>query len=158
MNQIFHAQVNTPRTIRVLCVAFLMAAFTAPVAATSPDEKGEPKRQVPEVSSVETTAPNAIRVIVDPETGEIISVPLRATDVLSAPLSKALTRSGEGLRVFELSNGGMGVHLDGRFQHVLMVRMKADGSLETVCTNHSHEAEKFLHGTSNGADAEPRDK
>ena len=158
MNQIFHAQVNTPRTIRVLCVAFLMAAFAAPVAATSPDEKGEPKRQTSEVSSVETTAPNAIRVIVDPETGEIISVPFRETDVLSAPLAKALTRSGEGLRVFELSNGGKGVYLDGRFQHALMVRVKPDGSLETVCTSHSHEAGDFLHGKTAGPQAEPRDK
>ena len=158
MNQIFHAQVNTPRTLRVLCVAFLMAAFTAPVAATSPDEKGEPKRQVPEVSSVETTAPNAIRVIVDPETGEIISVPFRETEVLSAPLAKALSRSGEGLRVFELANGGKGVYLDGRFQHALMVRVKPDGSLETVCTSHSHEAGDFLHGKTAGPHAEPRDK
>ena len=158
MNQIFHAQVNTPRTIRVLCVAFLMAAFTAPVAATSPDEKGEPKRQGPEAASAESVATKAIRVIIDPETGEIISVPLRATEVLSAALAKALSRSTEGLRVFELSNGGMGVHLDGRFQHVLMVRMRPDGSLETVCTSHSREAESFLRGKTTGAKTVPRDK
>ena len=158
MNQRLHAQVHTPLTIRTLCVAFLMAAFAVPVAATSPDEKGETKRQGSETASAESVAPNAIRVIVDPGTGEIISVPFRETDVLSAPLAKALTRSTEGLRVFELSNGGMGVHLDGRFQHALMVRVKPDGSLETVCTNHSHEAEDFIHGKSAGADVEPRDK
>ena len=158
MNQIFHAQADTPRTIRALCAAFLMAVFAAPAAATSPDEKGEPKRQTSEVSSVETTATRAIRVIYDPETGEIISVPFRETEVLSAPLAKALTRSGEGLRVFELANGGKGVYLDGRFQHALMVRVKPDGSLETVCTSHAHAAEDFLHGKTAGPHAEPRDK
>ena len=158
MNQRLHAQVHTPRTIRALCAAFLMAAFAAPVAATSPDEKGEPKRQLPEEASVESVATKAIRVIVDPESGEIISVPIRGTEVLSASLAKALTRSTEGLRVFDVSSGGKGVHLDGRFQHALMVRVKPDGSMETVCTSHSHAAEKFLQANPTGVDAEPRDK
>ena len=158
MNQRLHAQVNTPLTIRTLCVAFLMAAFAVPAAATSPGENGEPKRQASEAAGAESVATKAIRVVVDPETGEIISVPFRETDVLSAPLAKALTRSGEGLEVFELSNGGKGVHLDGRFQHVLMVRVNPDGSLETVCTNHSHEAGDFLHGKTAGPNTKPRDK
>jgi hypothetical protein len=158
MNQRSHEQLNMTRTIRVLCVAFLMATFAAPLAATSPDEKGEPKRQASEAPSPETNVTKSIRVIYDPETGEIISVPFRDTEVLSAPLARALTRSTEGLQVFQLTNGGTGVHLDGRFQHALMVRVKPDGSLETVCTNHSHTAEKFLRGESAGADAEPRDK
>ncbi|MDH3815059.1 MAG: hypothetical protein OEV48_11265 [Acidobacteriota bacterium] len=158
MNHIFHAQLNTPRTIRVLCGAFLMAAFAAPVVASSPDEKGEPKRQESEASGAETSVANSIRVVYDPESGEIISVPVRETEVLSGPLAKALTRSTEGMHIFELSNGGTGVHLDGRFQHALMVRVKSDGSIETVCTSHSHAAEKFLKSTSAGTDVEPRDQ
>lgn len=146
------------RIFQAVLTASMMAAFAAPVAATSPDEKGEPKRQVPEEASVESVPPNAIRVIVDPETGEIISVPFRETEVLSAPLAKALNRSAEGLRVFELENGGKGVHLDGRFLHALMVRVKPDGSLETVCTNHPHEAEVFLDGKTARVKPAPRDK
>jgi hypothetical protein len=135
-----------------------MAAIAVPVAASSPDENPELRRQAPKASSAETGVTKLMKVFVDPETGEIISVPLRETDVLSAPLTKALTRSTDGLRVFELADGGKGVFLDGRFEHVLMVRMKPDGSLETLCTNSSHAAEKFLHDESAGADAEPRDK
>jgi hypothetical protein len=97
-------------------------------------------------------------VVYDPETGEIISVPIREPGVLSAPLAKALTRSAEGLQVFELENGGMGVHLGGRYQHALMVRVKPDGSFETVCTNHEHVAEKFMRGDPEMVAAEPRDK
>ena len=101
----------------------------------------------------------SIRVIYDPETGEIISVPLReSSEILSGPLAKALTRSTEGLQVFEVSNGGNGVHLDGRFQHALMVRVRPDGSLETVCTSHSHAAETFLKAKSAGANTAPRGK
>ena len=158
MNQRSHERLTTTRILPVVLTACMMAAFAAPVAATSPDEKGEPKRQVPEEASVESVPPNAIRVIVDPETGEIISVPFRETEVLSAPLAKALSRSTEGLVVFDLPNGGKGVHLNGRFQHALMVRVKSDGSLETVCTNPSHEAEDFLHGKTAGVKPAPRDK
>jgi hypothetical protein len=137
----------------------LIVAFSLPVAAASTDEEEGPERRAPEVGRAQPVATKAIRVIYDPETGEIISVPLRESgETLSIPLTKALTRSTEGLQVFEISDGGAGVHLDGRFQHALMVRVKPDGSLETVCTNHSHEAEKFLKGTTSGAKSTSRDK
>ncbi len=158
MIQRYPEQPNTPRFLRLLCVACFVAIFAAPVAAGSPDETEGPQRQASEAPNAETAVTKAIRVIYDPETGEIISVPFRKTDVLSAPLAKALTRSAEGLQVFELPNGGTGVHLDGRYQHVLMVRVMPDGSFETVCANHPHEVEAFIKSTSAGTKPEPRDK
>jgi len=142
-----------------------MAALAAPVVASSLGDGEEPKRKASKTADTEAAAessigaPERMEVVVDPETGEIITKrPRGRSEILSPPLAKALTRTTEGLRVFELSNGGKGVHLDGRFQHALMARVKPDGSLEFVCTNHSHVAEKFLDGTSAGAIAEPRDK
>ena len=103
-------------------------------------------------------ARDGMKVVVDPETGEVITNPPgQETEALSAPLANALNRSTEGLQVFDLANGGKGMHLGGRFQHVLVVRVKADGSLETVCVNHSPEAEKLLKHRSE-ADSQPRDK
>ena len=158
MNNRLHGKMTSYFNLPILCAVCLMVAFVAPVAGVSPDEEGEPKLQASEAASAETVATKVVRVVYDPETGEIISVPLRGNEVLSAPLAKALTRSTEGLQVFELKSGGMGVHLGGRYQHALMVRVKADGSLETVCTNHSHEAEAFLKGATAEAYAAPRDK
>ena len=158
MNKRFHEQSTISRAAPVLCAAYLVAALAAPAAASPPGDEERAQREVSETPAAETYTTRAIRVIYDPETGEIISVPIREAGVLSAPLAKGLTRSTEGLRVFELENGGTGVHLGGRFQHALMVRVNPDGSLETVCTSHSHAAEKFLRGTSSGADAEPRDR
>lgn len=158
MNQRLHDQVISSRVLSVLCAMCMMAAAALPVAAATPGEE-EPGRQASETPTAEAVSAKAIRVIYDPETGEIISVPLREPgEILSAPLAKALTRTTEGLQVFELSNGGTGVHLDGRFQHALMVRVRPDGSVETVCTSHSHAAEKFLQAKPTGVDAEPRDK
>ena len=158
MIQRLHDQMISSRVLSVLCAMCLMAAAALPVAAATPGEEEQPGRQASEAPTAEAVTTKAIRVIYDPETGEIISVPLRETGVLSVPLAKALTRSTEGLHVFELTNGGKGVHLDGRFLHALMVRVKSDGSLETVCTNHSHEAEDFLHGKTAGVKPAPRDK
>jgi len=158
MTQRFFDQMTPSHVLPMLVAACLMAAMASPVAASSPGDKEPTERQAHEAFAEDAFTTKKIRVIYDPETGEIISVPLRGYEVLSAPLSKALTRSTEGLQVFELANGGTGVHLDGRFQHALMVRVKADGSLETVCTNHSHEAEKFLQGKPAGAKSAPQDK
>jgi len=158
MNQRLHDQMISSRVLSILCAICLMAAVAVPVAASSPGEEKRPERQASGAPTAEASTTRAIRVIYDPETGEIISVPFQETVVLSAPLSKALTRSTEGLQVFELANGGKGVHLDGRFQHALMIRVKADGSLETVCTNHPHEAGDFLHGKTAAVKPAPRDK
>jgi hypothetical protein len=121
---------TSSRVLLVLFALCLMAAVAWPVAASSPGEEELPGRQAPEASTEGAVTSKTMRVIYDPETGAIISVPFRETEGLSVPLS----------------------------QHVLMVRVKPDGSLETVCTNHSHAAEKFLRGTSDGADAQPRDR
>ncbi len=80
------------------------------------------------------------------------------SDALSAPLANALNRSIEGLRPFELKNGGRGIHLEGRFQHALVARVKEDGSLEIVCINHPHEAEALLKRRSTPADPQLLDK
>ena len=158
MNKLFRDESGMFRNLQALCVACALMVCAVPVAAVSPDEEEGSGRKAPEVGNAEPVATKAMRVIYDPETGEIISVPFRENGVLSAPLTKALTRSTEGLQIFELENGGVGVHLDGRFQHALMVRVKPDGSLETVCTSHSHEAENFLKGRTAGAKPAPRDK
>jgi hypothetical protein len=158
MNNRLHGQMTTIRNLPILWAACLIAFLALPSVASPPGGEEGPKRQEAEAGRTEAVATKAIRVVYDPETGEIISVPFRETEVLSAPLAKALSRSTEGLRVFELANGGKGVHLDGRFQHALMIRVKPDGSLETVCTNHSHEAENFLKGKTAGTKPAPRDK
>ena len=158
MNKLFRKKVTTIRKLSALCAVCFMVVLAVPSAASSPSEEEGFKRQVPEVGNAEPVTTKTMRVIFDRETGEIISVPIRETGGLLAPLAKALIRSTEGLQIFELENGGAGVHLDGRYQHVLMVRVQPDGSLETVCTNHAHEVEDFFKGTTTGAKPASRDE
>jgi len=164
MKQLWSAPKTSSGVLPILCAVCVTAVLTAPVDASPPGEEKEFERQVSEAESAVVAGPSVVaeggmRVIVDPETGEIVAEqPRQETDALSAPLANALNRSTEGLQVFELANGGRGMHLEGRFQHALVARVKTDGSLEIVCVNHAHEAEALLKRRSAEADPQPLDK
>jgi hypothetical protein len=165
MNQRSHAPMIVLRILPVLFAVWWIAALAVSVAASPQNEREEPEQHASEAASTEVaadpsvTATAGMKVYIDRETGEITSTPPREqTKALSAPLAIALSRSTEGLVVFDLPNGGKGVYLKGRFQHALTVRVKPNGSLETVCMNHLHKAEDLFHGEPVGGDAEPRDR
>lgn len=151
---------NGHRIPLILCVAFVTAALAASVAAPSENERDR-QLEAQRTERVEISPANLERskVAVDPETGEVVSLlSEKKIEALSAPLANALHRSIEGLQVFELTNGGRGMHLEGRFQHALVARVKEDGSLEIVCVNHSHEAEALLKRRSAEIDLQPLDR
>ena len=159
MDNVLSEKAMTNPSLKALCVICLLVAFAVPLVAAPPDEENIPGLRAPEAGTAEPVSTKAMRVIYDPDTGKIISVPLQeAGETLSTPVAKALTRSTEGLQVFELENGGGGVHLSGRYQHVLLVRVQPDGTLETVCTSHPHEAESFFKSRTAGAKPAPKDK
>ena len=145
---------NLPHISRAASAAFLMMALAIPAVVFSEDANGGAGQPALEAAGPEsTTESGAIRegmkIAIDPETGQIIAKPVREQNrELSVPLANALSRSTEDLHVFDLPNGGKGVNLDNRFQHVYMVQLKPDGSFETVCVNHKHQAEKFLRNGS----------
>ena len=144
--------------IRIAAAVLWIVSSVQAIGASSPEDPKEAAKQGVEERAAERAGTKTIRVIYDPETGEVVSVPVREPGILSEALARALTRSAEGLRVFELENGGKGVHLGGRYQHAYMVRIGPDGSLETYCTEHSHGSEKFLKSRSSGVTPEPRNK
>ncbi len=164
MNRRSDARRRFPQLLTIPGAVSLTVVLALPAAASSPGDEHTPERQAAETANHEITDPSlstheSVTTVVDPETGEIVATLTRQkAESLSAPLAKALNRSTDGLHLFELANGGRGMYLDGRFQHVLMVRVKADGSLETVCVNHAHEAEKFLKRSAAEVDTQPPEK
>jgi len=164
MSQRIHARTAFFRILLIPSAVCLTMLLAVPVTASSPGEEHKPERQAVGTANHETTDPSlsadeGMTTVVDPETGEIVTtLPLQKNGALSAPLAKSLDRSTEGLHLFELANGGRGMHLDGRFQHVMMVRVKPDGSLETVCVNHAREAEKVLKRGADEAGTQPPEK
>jgi hypothetical protein len=133
------------RLLPVLPIAVCVAVLAAPANA-APNDSGDRR------GSGGTDQAGA-RVAAGPPSGVISgdrSDRLQATPPsgqagpLSAAIVEALSRSTAGLRVFEIEGGGTGVDLDGRFQHVLVVRAQSDGSFEIACVDHLHAAEKLL--------------
>lgn len=140
------------RILPALLTAVCMAAPLA--AAPSPEGEGA-ERPTPRAASAEIGV-SGLRIVVDPSTGEIVSAQARESHVLSQALEHALSRSTQGLEVFEIPTGGMGVHLDGRFQHVMMVKVKADGSFDIECVDSVREAKAVLRGKEPGSDDDSR--
>jgi hypothetical protein len=151
-------------TLPSLFAICLIVASAAPAPASSPDAEARPERQLSGSADSESVEPSVIAgenigVRVDSETGEATSSDSQPpAGALSFSLTKALSRSIEGLHVFELANGGQGIDLGGRYRHALVVRMRADGTFETVCVDHAREAEALLKRGSSRIDAKPEDR
>jgi hypothetical protein len=101
-------------------------------------------------AAVTPGTPAGLRAFIDPETGRLTANPTRA-QLQSTPVERratALSRSTVGLRAFELSRGGQGLHLDGRFQTAIRVERQPDGSFEMTCSHGDTPADGHTHDAS----------
>ncbi len=135
-------------------LAGLALAAASPIAAQVPHSSPSEGTHAEEAKA-EAVMPAGLRAFIDPETGELTSTPTRQQvedltllieQQTLAGAEAALSRSSFGLEPFELTGGGRGVHLKGRFQSALVVRLTDLGELELVCrddaaeTQHEHPA------------------
>jgi hypothetical protein len=84
----------------------------------------------------------AVRVYVDPETGQLVSRAVEARALaLGARERQMLSRSSKGLKPQKLANGGVALNLQGRFQSMVMVATDARGEVrQLVCLIDEPEA------------------
>ncbi len=137
------------RPVVQVCGSLLLISAPALVALEKPEGEGSPVTE--EVSGTqdgnrEVPAPAAgLRVFVDPETGALTSkASPEQTERLSDWMRHALSRTAEGLESFPLTQGGIGLHLGGRFQSATVVRVRPDGNFEWSCVDHHLHAEQSL--------------
>jgi hypothetical protein len=62
---------------------------------------------------------------------------------LRKALERPLSRSFEGLKVETLASGQRTVHLEGRFGHATLLRIKPDGTRERGCFDDAEHAVEF---------------
>jgi hypothetical protein len=62
---------------------------------------------------------------------------------LRRSLARPLSRSLEGLNVETMPNGKRAVHLEGRFGHATILRIKPDGTHERGCFDNADHAVEF---------------
>lgn len=91
----------------------------------------------------------ALRVHLDPETGEIVPVTGLDKAELERQMSQMLNRSSAGLREVRHADGGVSVDLEGRFQSLSVATTDSTGAVQTRCVTNGQESRDFL----NGADA-----
>lgn len=72
----------------------------------------------------------AMRLAIDPATGDPIGMPAGGVD-----LDALLDRSSAGLVQYRLPNGGYGMDLNGRFSHALVIHRRPDGTFTSDCTH-----------------------
>ena len=125
-----------PRRSRARWWAWLVPAMLLGVAAAMAERSIQP----PPPATGEGADLPGIRAVVDPRTGQVTANPSRAQlqALALTRRSAALSRSTVGLRPFDLSRGGRGVNLQGRFDSALRVERSADGSFHVTCGDPAH--------------------
>jgi len=81
-----------------------------------------------------------------PKAATVAAVKLTRDERIAAlrkSLARPLSRSLEGLKIETLPNGKRAVHLDGRFGHVTILRIKPDGTRERGCFDNTERAVEF---------------
>ena len=108
----------------------VLASLAVPAAPATPPEPEEIETRAPEAP-----APAGLRVVLDPETGEILNEPsYAALERLADGTAAEERRSAWDLREFRLPSGGRGVFLDGWADHSLKVTVDAEGKITAECS------------------------
>ena len=115
--------------------ALLVLAVALPWALSA----GGPAPTEPATGIAPGTA--AMRVAIDPETGEFVPAVDKAADV---QLQQLLRRDSDGLVEVVHPDGSVSIDLEGRFMNASLARIDADGELETICTTNHDHAQDFL--------------
>ena len=136
------------------------ASTLTPVAAeTTVVEPTEVRETLPSSSVDSSPAPvtaAGVRAFIDPATGELTANPTRAQleRLALQARSSSSSRSVVGLRPFELSRGGRGLNLQGRFQTALRVERGEDGNFYQTCGDPAHDGATLALHTLDDVDSD----
>ncbi len=133
-----------PRFIRwtVLSLGSLGLAVVAGVASSEdpptvqPGAEERPAEAVSEEEASRRSPRAAARVVLDPETGELRSEPVKIEwRQMSPKLRARLSRRSDDLYLEPLPSGGFMVDLQGRFQTLLVAEVRSDGTVRMRCVD-----------------------
>lgn len=141
--------------IRTLAVSALALVLGAMRLNAGPHGSGTSPQKVRQ-GGVEPAAQATARVAgltvpIDSKTGRLKALTASETAQLKTALEKLMNRSTQGLHVVAHVNGTQGIDLQGRFQHVVMIRQNPDGTSETGCFTDPDAAMAFLQGKDSGS-------
>lgn len=113
---------------RVGVTIFMLLACAVTVVALSPSFTYE------SAANVSTPGASAMRVYMDPETGQVTSTPSAdATIEIDAALANTLSHDPENLVTVNHPDGSASINLEGTYGDVMVVRVGENGK-QQVCT------------------------
>jgi len=130
-----------------LAVFWLGCAFFGVNALALPPGNSEQGKVLKVVSFSGEEMPDlekGIFWVVDPQSGRL-RAPTDEEMVRIAP-NHPLTRSAENITETHYSDGSSGIRLESGFEHMVLVRRKSNGELETTCVTSMAQALDFLSG------------
>lgn len=93
----------------------------------------------------------ALRVQLDPESGQLVPASGLDKTELDRQLGRMLNRSAAGLPEVRHSDGGVSVDLEGRFQSLSVATTDREGHVHTGCVTSSREWEHFQGAATDAA-------
>lgn len=131
-----------PRARAATVLAAMLLGLGLPAAVAALRNPAPP-------AAAERTAPwtAALRVAIDPDTGQLVPAPAASVAEKAAAL---LNRSDEGLREVRHPDGRVSVNLEGRFMSASLARVGDDGAVETTCVESPEAAAAFLDADRDG--------
>lgn len=126
---------------RVGVTVLLLVVAVATIAVLSSGRSTDSKLTAVESSAASNPNTAAMRVFLDPETGEVGAQPdPNVAFELDAGTENALRYDDEGLKTTHHANGAVSVDLDGRYQSASVVRLDENGKL-MFCTDSASDLE-----------------
>ncbi len=138
------------------CLLLIAAALPGSLWADNAKDNAEPESAlatVEEGSAAPQPSEAGVKIFIDPKTGQLVAEPTteqrQALDQeisWQESLAKDLEIPEEKLSPFELSNGGVGVYVGGRFASSLLLHRHEDGSWVLGCAAAGHEEHHLSAG------------
>jgi hypothetical protein len=153
MNRLLSTETRNPRLALPLLLLLSAMAIALPrFSSITPDENvalsAGAAANIDAASSPIATA--AMRVHVDPETGEL--VPAVGNEAARLRAGMARSHSVKGLQVVTRPDGGRSVHLEGRFMESYVATIDPAGGTRLDCLPED-QAERFVHENARPAPA-----
>ena len=117
--------------IRIVPLMLTLAGLAPCVQAEDTRESAPTAAQPP--------SGEAMRVYIDPETGELTHAPVTEQQRRDAAADNANDRDDDAnVRVVHHADGSTTAYLDGRFEQSMVVAAEADGTLKAHCADADH--------------------
>lgn len=150
MNRLFSSERRNPRQALPLllllsAMAIALPRFSSITPHADAGLSAGAAANVVDASSAGITssaATAAMRVHVDPETGEL--VPAVGNEAARLRAGMAPSHSVKGLQVITRPNGGRSVHLEGRFMESYVATVDPTGRMQFDCVPEG-QGERFIH-------------